>query len=388
MSSGHPKIRVLRVITWLPPGGIERKIVEVLPRLNRDRFDVSLACLREPGPLADELKAAGIPVHCITFRKRWDFRAIRRLADLMRREKIELVHSHMYRSNVPATVAAKLAGVKHVWAQIHNVDTWETPRQRMMDRFLCRWREGIIAVSDQVRRDVMDQLGVAREKIRVVYNGVDLSRFGRNSEKGKQCREELRRAEGIGEQDVVFLWAARMVEQKRPQDFIELAKYLTTKDWRGKSPPPLHFWMLGDGSLSDEVKRKAEEFAPRGTVKFFGHRNDVERFMAAGDIFIMTSTKEGFSNALLEAMASGLVPVVTDVGGNAEAVRECQDGRVIPALQINKLFSAVDRILMDAKYRQELAGSSERRARDFSLETMITNVESLYEESITAKTQR
>ncbi|MBI1784667.1 glycosyltransferase [Candidatus Sumerlaeota bacterium] len=372
------KIHVLRVITWLPVGGIERKIVDVLPRLDQSRFEVSLVCIRERGPLADELEAAGVPVEVIPFRSRLDMRGLRQLADLMRRKKIDVVHSHMYRSNVAATIAARMAGVKRVWAQIHNVDTWETRRQLWMDRFLCRWRDGIIAVSEEVRRDAIYHLRIPPDKVRVLYNGVDLSRFGRESAQGAKAREELRAQEGVAAGEVVFLMAARMVEQKRPQDFIDLADYLFKADRRGKKFPDVHFWILGDGPLLEVMKKRAAAASRPDRIKFFGRRDDVERYMAAADMFIMTSTKEGFSNALLEAMASGLVPVVTDVGGNAEAVRECTDGRVIPAMQFHKLCSAVDRVLGDAKYREELSASAARRAGEFSLEAMVKNVEDLY----------
>ena len=292
------KIRVLRVITWLPVGGIERKIVEVLPRLDRDRFEVSLVCLRELGPLAAELEAEGIQVDCLPFRRRWDVGAIRRLAGLMRDRRIDIVHSHMYRSNVPATVAAHLAGLPHVWTQVHNVGTWETRRQLFLDRFLCRWREGIIAVSDQVRREVIERLRLPPRKVRLIYNGVDLERFGKS-----EGREEFRTEQGVENGAVVFLLTARLVEQKRPQDFVALAGRLLTKEAQGSGSPPVHFWLLGEGGMREQLAREAETFALPHRVKFLGRRTDVERVMAAADIFAMTSIKEGFSNALLEALA-------------------------------------------------------------------------------------
>ncbi len=373
------------MITWLPVGGIERKIVDVLPRLDRERFEVSLVCTRERGPLADELDAAGIPVEVIPFRSRWDPRALGQLRDLMRRREIDVVHSHMYRSNVPATVAARRAGVRRVWCQIHNVGTWETRRQLFMDRFLCRWREGMIAVSEEVQREAMRKLRLPESRVRVIYNGVDTERFSRETDEGRKSRVEIRQAEGINEGDVVFLMAARMVEQKRPQDFIDLAQHCFTVDRRGKKFPEVYFWMLGDGPMLEAMKQKAAQTARPERIKFFGRRDDVQRFMAAADIFIMTSTKEGFSNALLEAMASGLVPIVTDVGGNGEAVRECCDGRVLPPLQLHKFCSATDRILGDANFRAELAASATRRAREFSIEAMVRNVENLYTISSNSK---
>lgn len=372
------KLKILRVITRLPVGGIERKIVAVLPRLDPARFEASVVCIKERGPLAKDLEDAGIRVDCIPFRSRWDPRGMRALAALMRERQIDLVHSHMYRSNVPATVAARMAGVRHVWGQVHNVDTWETRRQAAMDRWLCRWREGMIAVSEQVRRDVIETLRLPPEKVRLIYNGVDLEEFGSG-----EGREALRTELGTGPEDVVFLLAARIVEQKRPQDFLELARWLVEQEkaGEGRARPKIHFWIAGDGGMLDSMKAMARDASIADRIHFLGRRDDIARVMAAADVFVMPSTKEGFSNALTEAMASGLAIVATDVGGNAEAIRDGVDGLIIPPLDSGSLRAATERILMDGELRRSLQTSARQRAERFSLTNMIRNVETLYEES-------
>lgn len=370
------KIRVLRVITWLPVGGIERKIVEVLPRLDRDRFEPSLVCLRERGPLADELEAAGIPVEVIPFRRRWDLGALRRLAALMKRRRIDLVHSHMYRSNTPATVAARWAGVRHVWGQIHNVDTWETGRQLSMDRFLCRWRDGMIAVSREVQMEVMDRLGLPESKVRLIYNGVDTQRFGTS-----EGREELREAWGAGPDDVVFLMAARLVDQKRPQDFIELARQTMAVESVARNRPRALFCVAGDGPKINDLKEQASKLPDPSRMIFLGQCDDIPRVMAASDVFVMTSTKEGFSNALVEALASGLAVIATRVGGNAEAVRDGQDGIIIQPNDREALFRSADTLVTQPERRERFKRRAKERAQAFSLDAMVRNVEALYSES-------
>lgn len=374
------KIRILRVITWLPVGGIERKIVQVLPRLDGERFEVSLACLRERGPLAEQLEAAGVRVHCLDFRRRWDIGALRRLAALMRASKIDLVHSHMYRAGVPATVAARIAGVRRVWAQIHNVGTWETRRQLAMDRLLCRWRTGVIAVSEKVRREAIEQLRLAPERVRLIYNGVDLDRFGTG-----RGREDMRKEFGAEPKDVIFLMASRLLEQKRPQDFLALARRLLQEEKSSKRRARAQFWIAGAGPLLEEIRAAASELPDPDRVKFLGRRDDVERVMAAADVFVLASTREGFSNALLEAMASGLAVIATDVGGNAEAARDGRDALIVPPLAPEPLHEAAVRLLEDSSLRDRLAANARERAKKFSLTAMIRNVEQLYEQSAAPK---
>lgn len=367
------RLNILRVITWLPVGGIERRLVAVLPRIDRERFNVQLVCIRERGPLADELEAAGIRVHCIPFKTRWDPRALWKLSRLMRSQQIDLVHSHMYRSNVPATVAARLAGIPRVWGQVHNVGTWETARQAAMDRWLCRWRSGMIAVSERVRDDVRARLGLAAERVRVIYNGVDVDRF----EAARQQRAALR-AE-LSPACCVLLFAARMVAQKRPLELLRVFGQLQRDAPAGA--PPLRLWMLGDGPLLEAARSAAAQLPDPDAVQFFGRRDDVEQFMAAADVFVLASTREGFSNAIVEALASGLPVVASDVGGNAEAVRDGVEGRIVPPQDDGALAAALRQLWLEPTTRRAMALAATGRAREFSLPRMIAAIEQLYAES-------
>lgn len=103
--------------------------------------------------------------------------------------------------------------------------------------------------------------------------------------------------------------------------------------------------------------------------------------MAAADVFAMTSSKEGFSNALLEALASGLAVIATDVGGNAEAVRPDEDGLIIPPMQPDALDSAAERILADSTFRRQLSENARARSTEFGIEKMVSEISGLYESS-------
>jgi glycosyltransferase involved in cell wall biosynthesis len=291
----------------------------------------------------------------------------------MKSERIDLVHSHMYRSNVPATVAARLAGVPRVWCQVHNVDTWETSRQLAMDRRLMPWRTGIIGVSERVREDIVAKLRIAPERVRVIYNGVEIQRF----EAARGLRGEVRLEHGVDPGDVVFLFAARLVEQKRAADFLTAIGRLQAEPGGER----IRAWLLGDGPQRADLEAQAAALPRPNAVRFFGKLDDVERYMAAADVFVLPSTREGFSNALVEAMAAGLPPVATDVGGNAEAVRTGQDGLIVPPVLPDPLFRAMQHMADDAEFRRACAESAAARARDFTLDHMVRQVEELYEES-------
>jgi len=360
-------LNILRVITWLPVGGIERKILAVLPRLDRERFRVRLVCLRERGPLANELETLGVPVDECPMRSRLSPSGILGLSALMRKHRIDIVHAHMYRSAVPATIAARLARVPVVITQLHNVDTWETRRQRWLDSFLCRWRSAVVAVSECVRRDITRNLSIPEEKVHVLYNGVDVERFG-----GGGRRAATRAALGLRPDDVAIIYHGRLVSQKNPEALVKIAAEVAQ---RRKGVVVL---VAGDGPRREDLERLAAEKNVSGLIRFLGRRDDIPDLLQAADIYVLPSLKEGFSNALVEAMAAGLPAVATDVGGNAEAVEHGRSGWIVPPRDDGLLLNAVAALVDDAAERARMSQEARRRARFFSIENMIANVESLY----------
>ncbi|OPZ18919.1 MAG: putative glycosyltransferase EpsF [candidate division BRC1 bacterium ADurb.BinA364] len=362
---------ILRTITWLPPGGIERKILAVLPRLDPGRFRPRVVCLRERGALADELERAGIPVEVIPFRSRLDPRGLGRLARYMRQNGIRLAHAHMYRASVPTTIAARLAGGVPVLAQVHNVGVWETRRQAWMDRFLMRWRKALIAVSEPVRADAIRTLGLRPERVRVIYNGVDLDEFRPAAD-----RAEAKRASGFDADSVVVLMAARLVTQKNPLGFLEAARRLSPRHAQAL------FAIAGGGPLEDELRRTASDAGMEGRFLLLGHRDPMAAVYRAADVFVLPSYKEGFSNALIEAMACGLPVVAADVGGAREALAGSAAGALVPAGDLDALEREIGAFLSDSGKRRMAGEAARERSRRFSLERMIADVEALYDEAL------
>jgi glycosyltransferase involved in cell wall biosynthesis len=360
-------LNVLRTITWLPVGGIERKILAILPRLDPERFRVRLVCLRERGPLADALEASGIPVDVCEMPTRLSPTGIRRLIRYMKQHEIDIVHAHMYRSSVPSTVAGVLAGVPVRIAQIHNVDSWDSARQRTMDRFLARWRSAHVAVSESVRRDAIQTLKVRPDTVRTIYNGVDIAHFGDRS-----LREPMRRALNLGPEDIAIIYHGRLVPQKNPMALLAIAREVAIRR------SGVVVLVAGDGSMREELERHAADSIRKGKIRFLGVRDDIPALLQASDIAVLPSLKEGFSNAVVEAMAAGLPMVASDVGGNAEAVVHGESGWIVPSRDEGALLNAITSLVDNADERRRMSENARRRSETFSLDRMIDNVETLY----------
>lgn len=361
------KIKILRVVTWLPVGGVEKRLVKILPLLNEAPFEFRVLCLREKGALAPELEKSGIKVDLIPFKSRLDPFALKKFVKYLKEEKFHLIHSHMYRSNVPATIAGRIAGVPVIVSQIHNVDTWQTFRQVWMDRFLCRYRAGLIAVSEEVKRDVVKVLRVPEEFCRVIYNGVSVENF----ENVKRDRRVFGEA-GIGENDVVVVMVSRLVEQKNPDIALKAFSEIV------KKRPDAHLVFAGGGNMKNQLKALVEEKGLGGNIHFLGTRPDIAEILAASDIFTLPSSKEGFSNAILEAMASGLPVVVSDVGGNGEAVVDGESGFILPPGDAGVLKDKLLFLIENGERRLAMGRAANLRAKEFSLDNMRNSVRQYY----------
>ncbi|MCD6386680.1 glycosyltransferase [Candidatus Sumerlaeota bacterium] len=364
----HKPLKILRVITWLPMGGIERRIAELLPALKERGHHIEVVCLREYGPLAEELRSAGIRVELIPLKSRLHPAGIRKLAQYIREGNFDVLHSHMYRSNVPATIAGKLVRFKGIiLAQIHNIDTWETRRQLWMDRFLSRWRDGLIAVSEQVRQEIIQRLRVPPEKCFVIYNGIQIEKY-RDVKPVEGIRESL----GILPDDFVVIMVARMVAQKNHRLVIDSAPEII------KSVPKVKFLFVGDGRLRPELQEQVRAKGLERHFIFTGTRTDIPQLLKISDVFVLPSFKEGFSNAIVEAMAAGLPVIASRVGGNAEAVIDGSTGILISPYDSSALANAVIRLAKDTSLRQRMSSAGSKRAENFSISEMVRRTESLY----------
>jgi len=358
---------VARIITWLPPGGIEQRLAALLPRLNQPPFRVTVVCLRERGLLADSLEQAGVPVVVFPMKSRLEPAGLRALAQWMRDQQVDLVHSHMYRSNVPATIAARMAGVRAVLCQMHNINTWETWRQRWMDRLLMRWRTAMVAVSEEVKRDIVANLACDPERVHVLYNGIDLEKYS-----AAQRDPELAERLGVPKGSRVVVVLARLAQQK---GHIRLLKAL---DLVRDELPPTHVLLVGEGKMRDAIQQEVIKRHLQEMVTFAGHRDDVPQVLALADLSVLASDREGFSNAIVESLAAGVPVVATDVGGNSEAIVNGESGLLVPHDDVHALARALKLLLTDDSLRERTSQAARRRAQRFSLDQMLEETRRLY----------
>ena len=363
-----PTVNVCRVITRLPRvGGIERRLAAIAPRLNEGGFRLRVVVIHERGGLADEIEASGVPVDLVRLKSRLSPSGLRALAAYFRERDIDIVHAHMYRSYIPSTIAARMARTPVMLGQVHNIDTWDTPRQLWLDRLLWRWRTGTIVASESVKENVIDALGCPAEFVHVLYNGVDTAQF-----RDAAVEPELRRELGIADDETVVVVVARLHAKKNH------ALLLRALSEAGNDAGNLRLVVVGDGAQESDLKRMAQDPGLARRVIFVGQRSDVERFFKIADFSVLPSLKEGFPNTVIESMAAGCPVIATDVGGNREAILDGRTGLLVPSGESGPLSDAIVQLAGDADLRGRMSEACALRAEDFTLDAMVRATCELY----------
>lgn len=366
---------VMRVYSRLEVGGIETQMLRLLPRLNAGRYRVSLCLLKRPGELTEALRGSGVAVHVLPFEGRLHPASLLRLRALFRREKVSIVHAHVRESNTSATVAARLAGVPVVIASVHNMNTIRGRRRIVQDRLLDRFRDAVVTVSDRVRDDYCRTVGVRPEKCATIYNGLDLDAFT----SGGAGRASVRSSLGLSGDDRVVITVARLVAQKAHEVLIEAAGTVV------RAVPSARFLIVGEGHREEELRALVASRGLTDRFVFLGNRRDVRDLYRAADVSCLTSIREGFSNVVVESLASSLPVVATDVGGNREALEEGVSGYLVPAGDVEGIAARLVQVLGDEALRARLSEGARARASRFSLEETVRATESLYDRLLAAK---
>lgn len=368
------RARVLFIIDELDIGGTEQQILELVKRLDRNRYVPMVACFR-PGRVSAEIESAGVPVFTLRKRAKLDLRLIASLVALMRRERIDIAQTYLFTANTWARLAAIIARVPVIVTSERNVDMWEERFKPTIGRWLDRFTYRTTGNSRAVK-DYLVKKGLTPDKVDVIYNGVDPERFEGEPVTPGVTRSEL----GIPPHHSVVGLLARLEPQKDPLTFLRAAAILV------KKLPTVSCLVIGGGSLQAELEREAQALGLGDRVTFTGPRRDVARLLAACDVSVISSVKEGMSNTIMESMAAGKPMVATRVGGNAELIAEGETGFLVPPRDPAALAGAVERILEDPTLAKAMGHQARVRiAQRFSVEAMVKSTERLYGEALAAR---
>jgi len=388
-----PQIRLLKFLTLFGFGGTERQVVNLTRMLDRSRFEPRFACMKRWGHFLEDIEQQRIPISeyrisCLY--KPGTFRQQLRLAADMKRQGIQIAHSYNFYANVFALPAARLAGVPVTIASIRDTGVGITPAKMRMHKLICRLADCVLVNAEAVRQWLIEQ-GYRADKITVIRNGIDLSRFAHPGG-GAGLRREL----GLPEQAPLVVVLARLIPQKGIESFLEAAAEVSRRY------PDARFLIVGEVFVFRQDKSRGNGAGERdvaerdiayhqvlarqvarlgldGRVIFTGYRSDVPELLSQAAVSVLPSLSEGLSNTVLESMAAGVPVVATRVGGNPELIDDGVGGLLVPPRNPGELARAICAVLDDRDFARRLGQAAKRRvAERFSLERMVRETEDLY----------
>jgi glycosyltransferase involved in cell wall biosynthesis/predicted ATP-grasp superfamily ATP-dependent carboligase/predicted metal-dependent phosphoesterase TrpH len=367
---GERPLRVLHLIETINPGGAELMMLGLITSLPRDKVTSHVVVIKH-GWLEQRLREHNIPVTVMPLKRQLDWRWVRDLARLAKRREYDVLHSHEFTMNAYAFLAGKLSGLP-TQATVHgNLEYLQGHwKRRGMYRWLTLAAAPLVAVSDEIRRMLVEEIGLLAEEIKVVHNGVPVDEVAQGD---CPSREEL----GLPTAGRLIGVVGRLHPIKGPDVMIDAMPKLL------EAAPDVRLLFFGQGHMRPELEQRVARLGLGDAVSFMGYAENIRDVMHCLDLVVVPSRYEGLSLTLIEAMATELPIVATNVGGTPEAITDGENGLLVPVEDPGALAEACLRLLTDPELAARLAEQAQRRAvADFGIAEMASAYLALYESKV------
>lgn len=369
-------IKILYVIWSLGLGGAERVVISLAKGLDKTKFQPTVCCLNGKGAFAHELEELGIKVIALNKKAGIDISVASKIIKVIKNNKIDIVHTHLWGANFWGRIAAKLAGVKGIIVTEHNTDVWKSRLYFMFDKLLSRWTDRIIVVSNSVK-DFYVSKGIDEKKIEVIYNGVEIEKL----QGCKETRTLIKKEFGIKDDEKVLAIIGRLVPQKGHKYLFEALSQLN-------GSYKIKLLVVGAGPIEKDLRSTVCGLQLQGKVIFTGLREDVKDILSITNVLVMPSTREGLPMVALEAMAQGVPVIATKVGGVPDLVSDNETGILVESNNHFALKEALSKIIEDEGLTQRLGENAKKSVQEkFSIEGMLNKTQTLYEACLIHKTR-
>ena len=381
MKENKRKINLLHIVNGFAIGGGELKLLELVKNLvekRADKYTVTVCSVGQGGTLQPEFERLGIKVFVIEKKHKFDISQVFKVCRIIKQEQIDLVQTTLFYADVIGALAAKLTGVDAVisWATVsHPPDSHETRLRHKLSYQLCmRFVKRIVAVSEGVKKYLIEDRKIASKKIVIIHYGIDLSLFkSRNGFLDKRKRSEL----GLPDHKIVIGTVARLEIQKGHRYLIAAAPESINKFSN------VVFVFAGDGTLRQELETQVNALGLQENFRFLGFRKDVKELLFAFDVFVLPSLFEGLPNVILEAMASGRPIVATAVDGTPELIEHNETGLLVPPKSPHALQEQILKLLENEEKGSKLGRQAKEMAKQkFSFDQQFRKFEEVYDATL------
>lgn len=361
---------ILHIIDTTGPGGAETVYIELADKIRNEGMH-SIAIVRGEGWVQQELLKRGIETVVVETRGAFNIKLLIALRAIVKQKRIDLIQSHLLGANVYAALVGWISRTPVVGTFHGMVDLSPKERFRRIKLWLMnRGLKASVCVSSALADYVADNQLLNRKRNHIIYNGVDIPRYQRES--SQQLKSDL----NLGDNTILLGCLGNIRPAKNYVLMIDALALLHAQY------PDLHVVIGGDPKprLMEKLNSQINAHKLAQHVHFLGHISDSAAYLAELDIFVLCSTSEGFSIATVEAMASRLPVVATRCGGPEEIITHGQDGLLVANNQADQLAQAISELIDDAELSFNLAEKAVSTASTrFSLDNMIEKYLSLYQ---------
>lgn len=367
------KPRVFHLITRLLKGGAEAKTIETVLGLEDYEFVVGHGAEYDPEQVL-RLEKEGVKTHRLKSIRHYNpvtaVIGVGAVARYLEKHDFDIVHTHSTEAGIIGRFAASIANVPIVIHTVHGVP-FASDRNDILNRFVlyceraaARRTDCLITNADAIAEEYLTR-DIGREnQYRTVYSGIHLDDF-----------HQATPAEDVSGDGIRIVMVGRLADGKGFEDLITAVEQLP----RDK----ISVYFVGDGPLKDQLQKEIDERGLSDTIHLLGYRTDIPEILAACDIFVLPSYREGTPRVITEAMASGLPVVATNIAGVPEQIEDGVNGILIEPGDVNTLVAGLQQLIESPELRQQYAASSRERVERFSIQQMLTDIDSIYQDLLT-----
>lgn len=366
-------IRVLQVCDHLGwegsrMHGVKRLFAWMIPRFDRQRFEVSLVSLRKKDLSEETLDALGIDITYL-HKSKFDPATLPALLKIIDQKNIDVLHLHGYGATTFGRIAAAMRGIPAILHEHANLT--DTPWfQKIADRVLERYTDIAIAVSKSTADFVVNARLVRPEKVKVVYLGAPHDEFSRPRAADEMAAS--RRELGVQPDEVAIGTVTRLHESKGNSYLVDAARLVIDRK------PKARFFLVGEGPLRESLEEQARRLGLGDRFVFVGFARDVAGVLSAFDLSVFPSLWEGTPLTAFEALASGKPIVATDADGLLDILTDGRDARIVPKRNARALADAIVDLIDRPDERHRLAAAARVTSHRYDIAAFVRKMEQLY----------
>lgn len=365
-------INILYIIDKLDYGGAQEFLLNLIPNLDRERYVPHVCSLHKSLVKFEEFYQLGVAIYNLDVSKGNPL-SIVKIFRLIKRHKINIVHTFLFASNTYGRIGAILARTPAIIShEVANDQEWENPVHLLVDRILARSTDFVIANAEAVKNFYVQEAKIPQHKTIKINTSIQSESY----EKQVNIAVERKKLGLLPDKPVVG-FVGRLRAQKRPHDFIQAAQIVL------QSLPEIQFAIVGDGELRQMLEKEVARDNLAKNVYFLGYRRDLPTLMKCLDVLVNTSSWEGLPMTIMEAMLAKKPVVATNVDGNAEIVTDGCTGLLTPFGNTEEIAKAIVTLLRDPQKSKDFGERGYKRMKkDFNIVKIAQKIEELYRRAL------